>query len=458
MDPREEWIAQSAALLAEAHRLGMDFRDGLGRRRVIAAQPYVPAGALPEEGRGTAAALEELSAAVLPALSGSAGPRYLGFVTGGSTPASLAADWLVSATDQNLSDRSQATATALEHHALALSRELFGLPSTFDGAFVTGGTQANLVGLAVGRQWVSERLGFDAAQDGLAGHPPIRILAAAPHASLLKAASMLGLGRRAWVPVACEAGTERMDIASLEAALRELDGSPAIVAASAGTVTTTAFDDLARTADRCERHGAFLHVDGAFGLFAAASPRYAGRLEGLGRADSVAVDAHKWLNVPYDTGLVFTRHLALQEKVFQANAAYLTPGSGGFFHRTPENSRRWRALPTWMTLQAYGRQGIRDVVERCCDLASALGDWVHASPDYDLLAPVTLNIVCFAPRTLSADRVLTRLAEDGRCFLTPGEWQGRKGLRAAFSNYMTTEADLALVQAALADAAASEAS
>ncbi len=457
MDPRRE-LGELGALLDEAHRLGASFREGLGQRPVIAARPHQPTGTLPERGRGTSAVLEELTASVLPNLSASAGPRYLGFVTGGSTPAALVADWLVSTTDQNLSDRSQATATAVEHHALALLRELFGLPATFDGTFVTGGTQANFVGLAVGRQWVSERLGFDAANDGLAGHPPIRVLAAAPHASLLKAASMLGLGRKAWIPVACESNTERMDLAALETSLRALEGSPAIVSASAGTVTTTAFDDLARTAELCERHGAFLHVDGAFGLFAATSPRFAHRLEGLERADSIAVDAHKWLNVPYDTGLLFTRHLALQEKVFQANASYLTPGSGGFFHRTPENSRRWRALPTWMTLQAYGRQGIRDVVERCCDLASALGAWVEASPDYDLLAPVALNIVCFAPRKLPAEQVLARIAEDGRCFLTPGEWQGRKGLRAAFSNFMTTEADLALVQAALADAAVSEAS
>jgi glutamate/tyrosine decarboxylase-like PLP-dependent enzyme len=287
---------------------------------------------------------------------------------------------------------------------------------------------------------------------GSRGIRPIPILAAAPHASLLKAAAILGLGRKSWVPVTCEPDTERMDFGALETALRGLGGRPALVSASAGTVTTTAFDDLARTADLCERHGAFLHVDGAFGLFAAVSPRLAARLEGIERADSIATDLHKWLNVPYDAGLAFTRHLPLQEKVFRANAAYLS-SAPDFFHRTPENSRRWRALPAWMALRAYGREGVRAVVERCCDLAASLGRWIEASEDYELLAPVDLNIVCFAPRRLPAETVLARLAADGRCFLTPGAWQGRKGLRAAFSNFMTSESDLALVQAALRDAA-----
>jgi glutamate/tyrosine decarboxylase-like PLP-dependent enzyme len=408
---------------------------------------------LPDQGLGTEAVLNKMEHVILPTLSGSAGPRYLGFVTGGSTPAAVAGDLLVTMTDQNLSDRSQATATAVEHHTLTMLRELFGLPSEFEGAFVTGGTQANLVGLAVGRQWASERMGFDAAEDGLAGHPPIPVLAAAPHASLLKAASVLGLGRKSRVPVSCEPDSERMDIPSLEAALRGLKGAPAIVAASAGTVTTTAFDDLVRTADLCERYNAFLHVDGAFGLFAATVPSLASRLEGLQRADSVATDAHKWLNVPYDAGLAFTRHLALQERVFQANAAYLSAVErGDLFHRTPENSRRWRALPAWMALQAYGREGVAAVVSRCCDLAAALGRWIEASEEYELLAPVTLNIVCFAPRHADPAVILGRLATDGRCFLSPGAWKGRKGMRAAFSNFMTTEADLAIVQSALVDA------
>jgi glutamate/tyrosine decarboxylase-like PLP-dependent enzyme len=450
MDPRQE-LAALDALLEEATRLGLAFRTSLYQRPVMAREPVHLESGLSVRGLGTAAVLAEMEHRILPALSGSAGPRYFGFVTGGSTPAAVAGDLLVAMTDQNLSDRSQATATALEHHTLALLRELFGLPSSFEGAFVTGGTQANLVGLAVGRQWVSERMGFDAAEDGLAGHPPIPVLAAAPHASLLKAASVLGLGRKSWVPVSCEPDSERMDIPSLEAALRGLGGAPAIVAASAGTVTTAAFDDLARVADLCERHHAFMHVDGAFGLFATTVPSLANRLEGLHRADSVATDAHKWLNVPYDAGLAFTRHLGLQERVFQAHAAYLSAG-GDLFHRTPENSRRWRALPAWMTLQAYGREGVANVVSRCCDLASKLGRWIEESEEYELLAPVTLNIVCFAPRHVEPSAVLSRLATDGRCFLSPGAWKGRKGLRAAFSNFMTTEADLAIVQSALADA------
>lgn len=170
MDPRADLVALPD-LLAETARLATAFREGLADRPVIAPIPYRPEGLLPERGPGAAAVLAEVGARVLPALSGSAGPRYLGFVTGGSTPAALAGDLLVAAADQNLSDGSQATATALEHHTLAMLRELFGLPPAFEGAFVTGATQANLVGLAVGRQWASERLGFDAAEDGLSGFP-----------------------------------------------------------------------------------------------------------------------------------------------------------------------------------------------------------------------------------------------------------------------------------------------
>ncbi|HJV90933.1 MAG TPA: aminotransferase class I/II-fold pyridoxal phosphate-dependent enzyme [Holophagaceae bacterium] len=450
-DPRAE-LARIGGFLREAADLGAAFREALPTRPVIAPRPFRPEGPLPERGRGTEAVLAQVARDILPALSASAGPRYLGFVTGGSTPAALVGDVLVASADQNLSDGSQATATALQRHALVQLRELFGLPGAFEGTFVTGGTQANLVGLAVGRQWAAARLGYDAAEEGLTARDPIPLLAASPHASLLKAAAILGLGRRSWVPVASHPGTEILDPEALEAALEAHGGRPTLVAASAATVTTTAFDDLARIADLCERHGAYLHVDGAFGLFAAASPRFAARLEGLERADSVATDAHKWLNVPYDAGLLFTRHADLQAQVFKASAAYL--GSGpDFFHHSPENSQRWRGLPTWMTLQAYGREGVRTLVERSCDLASQLGAWVEASPDYDLLAPVTFNIACFAPTFAEAPKVLDWLARDGRCFLTPGAWRGRSALRAAFSNFMTSDADLAQVIHALEAAA-----
>lgn len=196
-------------------------------------------------------------------------------------------------------------------------------------------------------------------------------------------------------------------------------------------------------------------MDGAFGLFAAVDPERAPRLRGLEAADSVAVDTHKWLNVPYDSGVVFTRHLALQERVFRASTAYLG-AAGDFLHRTPENSRRFRALPVWMTLVAYGREGCREVVQRCCALARALGEALAGSSAFELLSPVHLNVVCFALRDGDAtrrDRVLERLLEDGRMLVTPTEWGGRPAFRAAFSNWRTGVEELRVVMDVLEAAA-----
>ena len=452
MDPLTE-SAQLADILKSAQRMALSFREGLAARLVACPAPSRPTFTLPEGGLGSLGALDAFQQSFEPGLSGSPGPRYLGFVTGGSTPAALAGDWLAAAYDQNLSNGGDSVASFVELQALAMLRDLFGIPGGFEGVFVTGATQANLVGLATGRQWAGRRLGVELSEEGIAAAGRIPVLSGAPHASVLKALSILGMGRRSVVPVATRPGMEEVDPGALEAALASLGGRPAIVVGNAGTVNTTAFDDLDRLADACERHGAWLHVDGAFGLFAAVSQRHAGRLGGLGRADSIATDAHKWLNVPYDSGIVFTRHLGLQQEVFRAAAAYLGEGDD-LLHRAPENSRRFRALPAWMALLAYGRSGVRAVVERCCELAEALGRWVEGSGDYELLAPVSLNVVCFAPRRAEArDAILQFLVRDGRVFLTPTVLGGRAGMRAAFSNASTTREDLEVVTGALADAA-----
>lgn len=444
-----------ARILDAARTAALEFLAGLPARRAGTRPLPPPPLALPEEGAGAEVALATFRARYEAGLSGSAGPRYLGFVTGGATPAALAGDWLVSAYDQNVSNDGDSLATGVERETLGLLRELFGLPAAFEGAFVSGATQANLVGLATARQWAGERQGVDVSDAGLAALPRVPVLAGAPHASVLKALSVLGLGRQSVERVPCLPGRQAVDVGAVARRLRAQAGAPAILVASAGDVNTGDFDDLEALAGLAAEHGAWLHVDGAFGLFAACDPARAGLLAGLARADSVATDAHKWLNVPYDSGLVFTRHLALQEKVFRAVAAYLGAGPD-FLHRTPENSRRFRALPAWMTLMAYGRAGCRDVVTRCCDLAAGLGQRVSASGAYELLAPVRLNIVCFAPRAGGAaarDRVLARLTDDGRAFLTPTVLDGRAALRAAFSNWRTTEGDLETIWAALRDAA-----
>jgi len=423
------------------------------RDRPVAARP--PAALdlppLPEAGWGAEEALRFFLARCEPLLSGSAGPRYLGFVTGGATPAALAGDWLAAAYDQNLSSAGDSAASAVERHALSLLRALLGVPDGFEGIFVTGGTQANLVGLATARQWAAERAGVDAAEAGLTGLPRLLVVGGAPHASVGKALSILGVGRGALERVACLAGRQAVDPRALDARLREAGGRPAVVVASAGEVNTGDFDDLRAVSEVARARGAWLHVDGAFGLFAACDPARAAWLEGLGEADSIAGDAHKWLNVPYDSGFAFTRHPALQRKVFSAAAAYLGEGPD-LMHLAPENSRRFRALPAWLTLMAYGREGHRALVQGCCAHAAALGEAVSAHPRLELLAPVRLNIACFAPREPGAaarDGLLAALREDGRAFLTPTVLDGRPAIRAAFSSWSTTAEDLRVVADAL---------
>jgi glutamate/tyrosine decarboxylase-like PLP-dependent enzyme len=454
-DLLQEDLARLDSLLEEARSAALEFLGTLAERPASRRPEPPPPLSLPEAGLGASEALSLFRRRYEAGLSGSAGPRYLGFVTGGSTPAALVGDWLVSAYDQNLSNDGDSLATSVEREAHGLLRALFGLPSSMEGAFVSGATAANLVSLATARQWAAERLGHDVSAQGLWGLPRIALLGGAPHASVLKALSILGLGRNSVEAVPCLPGRPVMDPAALEARLAALGGAPAIVLASAGEVNTGDFDDLSAVGEACRRHGAWFHVDAAFGLFAACDPERAHLLRGIEQADSVAADAHKWLNVPYDSGIVFTRHLPLQERVFRATSAYLGAGPD-LLHRTPENSRRFRALPAWMTLMAYGREGHRVMVQRCCALARALGEAVSASPHFELLAPVPLNILCLALRQGDAarrDRLLQALQNDGRVFLTPTVYAGRPAVRAAFSNWRTSTADVHLILKALEAAA-----
>ncbi|MBO0793249.1 MAG: aspartate aminotransferase family protein, partial [Ktedonobacteraceae bacterium] len=279
------------------------------------------------------------------------------------------------------------------------------------------------------------------------------VFGGSPHASVIKALSMLGMGRQVVESIPLLPGRMAVDPTALEARLAVLDGMPAIVVASAGEVNTGDFDDLERLSALCKRYGSWLHVDGAFGLFAACDPARAHLLRGLDAADSITADGHKWLNVPYDSGFVFTRHLDLHQQVFKVTAAYLGDDSD-LSHRTPEDSRRFRALPAWMTLMAYGRSGYREVVARCCSLAQQLGQDIERSPHFELLAPVRLNIVCFALRNADAmrrDRFLSNVKEDGRILLTPTFFAEKPAIRAAFANWSTRKEDSAVILEALED-------
>lgn len=442
-------------VLEAAFRAASAFVATLGERPAAWAADGTTVDRAPD-GIGALAAIEHFRRELEPRLSGSAGPRYFGFVTGGANPAGLAGDWLAAAYDQNVSNDIGSLAADVERVTAAAYAGLFGLSPQMRGWFVSGATASNTVALATARQTLYHHLGIDTAEHGLHGAPPLRVVGGAPHSSIAKAMSVLGLGRAQLHGAGCLPGRTAVDPAKLAAVLAADRDRPTVVVASAGEVNTGDFDDLTALAALCREHGAWLHVDAAFGLFAALSPRHAARLAGIDDADSVTVDLHKWLNVPYDSALVYTRHPERQRDVFRASSAYLGD-SPDPLHYTPENSRRFRALPAWMTLAAYGRDGIAQAIVRCCELAVRLGDGIATLPAFERLAEVELNIVCFALRDRSEaarDRLLQRLTADGRAFMTPTRYADRPAIRAAVSNWTTTGADIELTLQALGDAAA----
>ncbi|GGM73408.1 aspartate aminotransferase family protein [Dactylosporangium sucinum] len=428
-----------------------------------AAEPLLDrlGGPLPETGRGTAAAVEELLRVGTATATASAGPRFFHFVIGGSTPAALAADWVVSLLDQNAFVKASSRfADAAERVALDWLRQLFGLPEGWGGALTASATFANVAGLTLATHWWAERHGADLAADGLAGLPRMPVLATGLlHPSARKALQLIGHGKDTAEVFAGPAALGRR--------LAALGGAPAVIIATAGEPNAGAFDPLADLADLAASHGAWLHVDGAFGLFAALSPRTAHLTAGVERADSVAADAHKWLNVPYESGFVLVRDPSRLGAAFGMPGAPYLPGPddprGGFGLLGPESSRRARALPIWATLAAYGRDGYRAMVERHCDLAGYLAAVVDAAPDLERLADVPLNVVCFRyrPPGLSEpalDDLNRRLAEalldDGRVYAGGTVHDGRAALRPAISNWRTTEPDLDLLVSVVRDLAA----
>ncbi|MBL7859369.1 MAG: aspartate aminotransferase family protein [Cyclobacteriaceae bacterium] len=424
-----------------------DQQDTLSPGKFI---PDISMEILPEHGMGAHAALDYFSVHYAGKITNSAGPRYFGFVTGGSTPAAVAGDWLVSAYDQNACGSNDSIAPQLEKQTIHFFHQLFGLDQEFFGSFVTGATIANMVGLAIGRQWIGEQHHIDISNEGLTHCPPIKIISASPHSSVLKSLSMLGLGRKSVITIPTLPDREAIDILELENYLRT-NPEPCIVVANAGTVNTVDFDDLEAIGKLKSLYPFWLHVDAAFGGFAACSEKYKHHLLGINDADSITIDAHKWLNVPYDAAMQFTRHPKLQLKVFQNSAAYLGDPAQrpDFFHYTPENSRRFRALPSWFTLMAYGKEGYCEMVERNCCAANYFGECIEQSEHFILLAPVRMNVVCF---TLNQENItfdfiqqfLNAVRDDGRVFFTSTLYKGTPAIRAAISNWQTKQEDLEL--------------
>ncbi len=447
-------------LLAATSDYAADVLGELDSAPVARPPIDLPRSELRARGVGAEAALREFQSTVGPVLARSAGPRYLGYVIGGSTPAAILGDWLCSVFDANVvSDLDNAAALQLERDTIVMLRTLIGLPDGFAGAFVSGATMSNFVGLALAREWVGRAHGIRVSDEGASAMPPLPVFAGTPHVSSVKALSMLGAGRRGWTQVACLPGREAIDLTALEALL-EAAPRPSVVIASAGTVDTGDFDDFTGLAELKRRYGFWLHVDGAFGGLAGVSPALRPLVAGWECADSVCVDLHKWLNVPYDAAVTFTVHRQLQVDIFSSAAAYLNrPAENPSpIHLAPESSHRWRALPAWFSLTAYGSEGHREIVERDCRLARELGRRMARSEEFELLAPVRLNIVCFALRGEDqtagmTSRFATAVRDDGRTFVTPTVLWGRPGIRAAFSNWRTGERDLEIIWEALVEAA-----
>ncbi|MEU8271347.1 pyridoxal-dependent decarboxylase [Sphaerisporangium sp. NPDC049002] len=439
-------LARTAELLEATSAYAARLLAGVTARPVARPSAGHEPLSLPGTGAGAQGAMEAFALRWEPGFAASAGPRYLGFVTGGTTPAALVGDWLTGVLDQNPTSRVDSCAADLERETVGWLRELFGLHPEHQGAFVSGATMSNFAGLAIAREWLGEQRGISVAEQGAAALGPVRVLSGTAHSSVSKALSMLGLGRSALRPVDVLPGREAVDVARLAEALEELGGEPAIVVANAGTVNTVDFDDLRAIAALRDRHRFWLHVDAAFGGFAALSDDHAHLVDGIAEADSVCVDLHKWLNVPYDSAVQFTRRRDLQTRVFRNSAAYLGPlgEDPDFLHLTPENSRRLRALAAWFTLAAYGREGHAEIVRRDIALAARLGERIAAMPAYRLLAPVRLNVVCFtladAPERIG--QVAQAITESGEAFLTTTVYDGVPALRAAFSGWRTTEPDV----------------
>ena len=408
---------------------------------------------LPDKPMADHDVLALLDEVVGPATTAMAGPRYFGFVIGGTLPAALAANWLAGAWDQNaaLSQISPGTA-AVEEIALRWLVDVLGLPSGTAGGFVTGATMANLTALAAARHAVLAEVGWDVEAQGVFGAPPVTVVVGdEAHPTLLKALALLGFGRDRVTRVRAD-GQGRLRPTLIPA----LTG-PAIICAQAGNVNTGAVDPLAAICAQAHTDNAWVHVDGAFGLWAAASPALRERVDGIGYADSWATDAHKWLNTPYDSGLAFVRDAAALRAAMGVSAAYL-PTEGAARNPsdyTPELSRRARGVEVWAALASLGRLGLADLIERTCGYARRFARELSAA-GYPVLNEVVLNQVLVsvgdAGRTA---RVAARIQADGVCWCGSTVWQGRPALRISVSNWSTTDEDVTRSIAAIRTAAES---
>jgi glutamate/tyrosine decarboxylase-like PLP-dependent enzyme len=442
--------------LAEAFEHALAYLEGLPARRIAAPATLAElraalGGPLPERQLEARAVIEDLVLTADRGVVASGSGRFFGFVIGGATPAALAADWLASTWDQNAGLYVIGpSASVVEEVAGEWLAELLGLPIGVSVGFVTGAQMANFTALAAALHDVLRRVGWDLASDGLWGAPRVRILAGqARHGTIDRALRFLGVGKAAIVEVESD-DQGRMKPEALAALLEEGEG-PAIVCIQVGNVNSGAIDPVGEICEIAHRHGAWVHVDGAFGLWAAASPRLRPVLTGVELADSWATDAHKWLNVPYDSGLAFCAHPDAHRAAMGIRAGYLMHSAGGErdpLDYNPEHSRRARGFAVYAALRALGREGVTELVERCCALAGRFADQLAAADDIEVLNQVVLNQVLVRFRAGDGDddaythRVIERVQNDGTCWMSGTTWHGRAAMRISVSNWSTDEADV----------------
>ena len=454
-------MTDSRELLRRTAELAADYVESLGERPVF---PQVTpeqlhealGGPLPEEPLPPEQVVEELVAAAEPGVVALGSGRYFGFVIGGELPAALAADWLTSAWDQNAGIYPIGmSASVVEQVTREWLVELLGLPADASVGFVTGTQLAHVTGLAAARWHVLQAAGWDVSRDGLAGGPPVRVLVGEQrHVTIDRALRLLGLG----APTAVAADDQgRLQVDALAQALAQGDG-PTIVCAQAGDVNSGAFDPLPEIADACEAAGAWLHVDGAFGIWAAVSPRFRHLVAGIERADSWTTDAHKWLQVPYDSGLVFCKHPESHRAAMTVTASYLIQDAGEQRVRdavdwVPEFSRRARGFSVYAALRSLGRSGLTELVERCCDAAARFAERIVEVEGAEVLNDVVLNQVLVGFESDErTDEVIERVQRDGRIWVGGTTWQGRKAVRVSVSNWQTGDGEIDLAVEAFRDA------
>ena len=437
LHPTEATLRTAAKCAAEYLR-ELDGRNVAPTAAALAAldrlhEPFPDRSTDPEE------VVAQLAATGGPATVTTTGGRYYGFVIGGTLPASLGASWLVNVWDQNAALRVMSPLVAeIEEITMRWVCESLGLPAGLEGGFVTCATAANFSALATARQALLERQGWNVAENGLFGAPEIKVVVGEEvHASILKALNMAGFGqKRVTVVPADEQGRMRADL------LPGLDGNT-LVCIQAGNVNTGAFDPAREICKRAREHGAWVHVDGAFGLWAAASPKYKHLLEGFELADSWATDAHKWPNSNYDCGIVLVRDGVSLRTAMNISAAYLMPGARREpMHHTPEASRRARAVELWAGLKSLGRRGLAELIERTCAHARRFAEGLREG-GYEVLNDVVINqvLVSFGSPEKTTE-VIRRVQEDGTCWCGGTVWKGKTAMRISVSSWATTSADV----------------